>query len=92
MIAFRNQWMQTGKVFRRSWFHARDYGLLVANAFGRNAITKSEKSKITIAKEETFRLRFGMLIYHIPMDSPVQAEPAYREFIQAKADGTKVTP
>src|SRR5262249_26027902 len=32
--------------FRPSWFHARDYGLLVANAFGRNAFTRGEKSRV----------------------------------------------
>ena len=30
--------------FRPSWFHARDYGLLEANPFGRQAFGKGEKS------------------------------------------------
>jgi hypothetical protein len=51
------------KNFRRSWFHARDYGVLVANPFGRNAFTKGEKSAVTIRKGETFRLRFGILVH-----------------------------
>ena len=34
--------------FRRSWFHARDYGVLVANPFGQNAFTKGEKSKVVV--------------------------------------------
>lgn len=49
--------------FRRSWFHARDYGLLVANPFGRNAFTKGEKSAVAVKKGETFRLRFGVLVH-----------------------------
>jgi hypothetical protein len=49
--------------FRRSWFHARDYGVLVANAFGRNAFTRGEKSKVVVKKGETFRLRFGILVH-----------------------------
>ena len=49
--------------FRRSWFHARDYGLLVANPFGANAFTKGPKSKIEVKKGETLRLRFGLLAY-----------------------------
>ena len=32
--------------FRRSWFHARDYGVLVANPFGENAFTKGPKSRV----------------------------------------------
>src|SRR5262249_47707676 len=34
--------------FRRSWFHARNYGLLAANPFGRNAFTKEDVSKIVV--------------------------------------------
>lgn len=49
--------------FRRSWFHARDYGLLVANPFGKNAFTRGEKSKVVVKKGETFRLRFSVLVH-----------------------------
>ncbi|MFO0878337.1 MAG: DUF6807 family protein [Gemmataceae bacterium] len=48
---------------RPSWFHARDYGLLVANPFGRNAFTRGERSAIVVRKGETFRLRFGILVH-----------------------------
>ncbi len=43
--------------FRRSWFHARDYGLLVANPFGQNAFTKSEKSRVVVKKGDNFQLK-----------------------------------
>lgn len=49
--------------FRPSWFHARDYGLLVANAFGRNAFTEAEKSAVVVKRGERFRLRFGVYVY-----------------------------
>ena len=49
--------------FRRSWFHARDYGVLVANPFGRNAFTKGEKSKVTVRPGEKFRIRFLVAIH-----------------------------
>ena len=49
--------------FRRPWFHARDYGLLVANPFGRRAFTKGEESRVVVKKGETLRLRFGVLIH-----------------------------
>jgi hypothetical protein len=51
--------------FGRSWFHARDYGLVVANPFGQNAFTKGEKSRIVVPKGENFRLRFGVLIFDV---------------------------
>jgi hypothetical protein len=70
--------------FRRSWFHARDYGLLVANPFGRNAFTKGEKSKVVVPKGEAFRLRFGVLVYSTSAETPPKIDSAYQEFIQTK--------
>jgi hypothetical protein len=55
--------MPDPKNFRRSWFHARDYGVLVANPFGRNAFTKGEASRVVVRKGETFRLRFGVYVH-----------------------------
>ncbi len=49
--------------FRRSWFHARDYGVLVANPFGKNAFAGGDKSKLVVKKGETFRIRFGVLVH-----------------------------
>ena len=46
--------------FRASWFHNRDYGLMLANPFGRNAFTGDEKSEVVVKKGESFRLRFGV--------------------------------
>lgn len=42
--------MPDPKNFRRSWFHARAYGVLVANSFGQNAFTKGEKSKVVVKR------------------------------------------
>ena len=39
--------------FRPSWWHVRDYGLIVANPFGQNAFTKGEKSRVVVKKGET---------------------------------------
>lgn len=49
--------------FRRSWFHARDYGLLAANPFGQKAFTKGSPSRVEVKPGEKFRLRFGVLLY-----------------------------
>jgi hypothetical protein len=50
---------------RRSWFHVRDYGLMVANPFGQNAFTKGEKSRVEVKPGEPFHLRFGIWIYAV---------------------------
>lgn len=70
--------------FRRSWFHARDYGLLVANPFGQNAFTKAPKSQVTIRQGEVLHLRFGVLVYETANDAPWNVETSYQEFIQRK--------
>jgi hypothetical protein len=49
--------------FRRCWFHARDYGLLVANPFARKSLGKSETSRVVVRPGETLRLRFGVFVH-----------------------------
>lgn len=63
--------------FRPSWFHARDYGFMTANPFGRNAFTRGEKSQVTVAKGDTFRLRNAVLIH----SGPIDLAAAYREVL-----------
>lgn len=69
--------------FRRSWFHARDYGVLVANAFGRKAFTKGEASRVVVKPGETFRMQYGVLIFDETPDKPVDIPAAYRDFLKA---------
>lgn len=49
--------------FRESWFHARDYGLLAANPFGRAAMKKGEPSKVIVRPGETLKLRYAVWIH-----------------------------
>jgi hypothetical protein len=69
--------------FRRSWFHARDYGLLTANPFGRQAMTKGEKSAVTVKKGESLSLGFGVLIYCTPARARTAVGAAYQDFLKA---------
>ncbi|MEW4568361.1 PmoA family protein [Tautonia sp. JC769] len=64
--------------FRRPWYHARDYGLLVANPFGRNAFTGGEPSRVIVEAGETLRMRFGILVF----DGDADLEAAYRDFLE----------
>ena len=65
--------------FRRSWFHARDYGFLAANSFGRNAFTGGEKSKVTVRQGQSLRLRYAVLIH----SGPIDLQAAYRDALSA---------
>lgn len=66
--------------FRASWFHNRDYGLMVANPFGENAFTKGTKSRVPVAKGETFRLRFGAWIYSHRADQTSGIGPVWEGY------------
>ena len=68
--------------FRPSWFHARDYGLLVANPFGRNAFTGGEKSVVLVRKEERFPLRFGILVYSTDPEDEGVAAAGYGRYLK----------
>ncbi len=67
--------------FRRSWFHARDYGLLLANPFGRNAFTQGEPSRVVVKRGEPLTLRFGVLVYDAPAGDPIDIAAAYRAYV-----------
>ncbi|MBW3539975.1 MAG: PmoA family protein [Planctomycetes bacterium] len=69
--------------FRRSWFHARDYGLLVANPFGRKAFNKGDTSRVAVQKGDRFRLGFGILIYDVPERQSPHIGTVYSEYVQS---------
>ena len=75
--------MPDPKNFRRSWFHARDYGLVVANPFGRKAFTRGEESRVTVKKGESLRLRFGVLVFAGEKGKEFDARGHYAAFLAA---------
>ena len=56
--------------FRPSWFHSRDYGLVVANPFGQKAFTKGDASSVPVKNGASFKLRFAAFIYSAPTNQP----------------------
>jgi hypothetical protein len=70
------------KNFRPSWFHARDYGLLEANPFGRAAFGKGEPSKIIVKPGDSLRLRYGVLVHSSPQDKPTDVAAAYKHYLE----------
>lgn len=49
--------------FRESWWHNRDYGLMVANPFGRAAMKQGPASTVTVKPGESLRLRFVAIVH-----------------------------
>jgi len=68
--------------FRPSWFHARDYGLLLANAFGRKAFDKGPTSKVTVKPGESLRLRYAVLLHAGAADSQPDLKAAYADYLR----------
>lgn len=71
--------------FRPCWCHARDYGFLAMNPFGRNAFTKQEPSRIVVKPGETFRLRYGVTVHSTAKETDYNPADVYRKFAQEKA-------
>lgn len=71
------------KNFRPSWFHARDYGLLEANPFGREAFGKGEKSRVPVQPGEEFRLRYGVFVHATPQGQSPNFAEEYTNFVRA---------
>jgi hypothetical protein len=65
------------KNFRPSGFHNRDYGLMVANPFGRKAFAKGEPSTVSVKRGETFHLRFTAFIHSTATNDPPDLNAAY---------------
>jgi hypothetical protein len=67
--------------FRPSWFHSRDYGLVVANPFGQKAFTKSEgPSSVIINKDGGLSLYFAAFIHSTPTNQPPDLAGVFEAF------------
>lgn len=67
--------------FRRSWWHNRDYGLVVANPFGRKSMNQGEPSRVVVKNGERLRLRFGVLLHSAATAKDLDLAAAYRDFV-----------
>lgn len=72
--------------FRPSWLHARDYGLLVANPFGRKAFRQGDPSKVVVKPGEHLRLRYGVLLHTAPAEKKPDLAAAYADFLRVVAE------
>jgi hypothetical protein len=65
---------------RPSWLHARDYGLLVSNPFGRKTFTGGEPSRVVVSPGGGLRLRFGVPAHSGPADRPPDLAAVHADF------------
>ena len=78
--------MQHPDNFRPSWYHARDYGLLVANPFGQKALSGGDASEVTVEPGQNLRLRYGLYVYSTPADAPPDYEAAFEDYLKLAAE------
>jgi hypothetical protein len=74
--------MPSPRNFRPSWFHVRDYGLMAANPFGRNAMTGGEPSRVVIPARQPWRLAFGLLVYECGPDDEIDRAAAFTSYAE----------
>lgn len=70
--------------FRPSWFHTRDYGLMVANPFGKKSMTGPEDAAMApdatlVRKGEVFKLGFGVWVSDTKPGAVPEAQAAYEK-------------
>lgn len=71
------------KNFRESWWHNRDYGVFVANPFGREAMKQGARSAVSVKKGESFRLVFGAMLHDGRNYDPAAEYQFFRESIKS---------
>lgn len=69
----------------RSWFHVRDYGLMVANPFAGQALGGGAPSRVVVKPGETLQLRFGVLLHAGPAGQGVDLNIAYQDYLRESA-------
>ncbi len=63
-------------------WHVRDYGLMVANPFGRSVFKKGPVNRTELKPGEPFHLRFGILLHATITAEGFEPEAAYREYLK----------
>ncbi|MPY90412.1 MAG: hypothetical protein GEU99_21135 [Luteitalea sp.] len=69
--------------FRKSWYHARAYGFIAANPFGRAAMKAGPKSEVVVKRGDTLRLRYGVLVHSADSKQQTNIAAAYQQYLGA---------
>ena len=73
--------------FRKSWFHSRDYGLIVVNPFGKKAMTgpndDTVKNDSTLVKKgEKFIVGFGVYVFNYATNGEPAFDEMYADYLK----------
>lgn len=64
-----------------SWWHSRDYGVIVANGFGKRALLPAANGKLIVPRGETLKLRYDLLLFDTPAATPIDFSAASHELL-----------
>jgi hypothetical protein len=76
--------------FRESWMHARDYGFVAANPFGRQSMKKGPASKMVVKAGEELRLRYGIWVHHGPCGRQPAYDAAFANYLKLAHRGDRL--
>jgi hypothetical protein len=65
---------------RPSRYHARDYGFVAANPFGRKCFKVGDESKVVLRPGERLRLRYGVEVHETVNDKPIDSAAEFETF------------
>jgi hypothetical protein len=68
-------------------WHVRDYGLVVANPFGRSVFKKGPANRTDIVSGQPFHLRFGILIHATLDEDRFDPVAAYQDYLKTTMHG-----
>jgi hypothetical protein len=54
-----------------TWWHSRDYGVIVANGFGKRVLPSAANGRLVLPAGSTLRLRYGVLLFDSPAAAPI---------------------
>ena len=62
-----------------TWWHTRDYGVFVANGFGKLVLPSEAAGKLVLKPGAALNLRYGVLLFDAPAASPVDFAAVNRQ-------------
>lgn len=63
-----------------TWWHSRDYGVIVANGFGKRVLPPAANGRLVLPAGSTLRLRYGILLFDVPAATPIDFAAKNREY------------
>lgn len=74
---------------RPTWWHARDYGLLVANSFGAKSTTSRQvPSNLMVKKGDSLLLKYRIVLHCTPHEKDFNPDQVYREYLNVTRKGS----